>query len=149
MAQTTTAINACDAAIWLDDEGGTPTDISGSSSTFNLELTQDTANVPTYQSDWKIVLSCGRGATATLDVVYSTATDEAIDLLEVWFFDYKNTSRTLSLYLPDKNVGSTHYYGEFVLSGLSIPTSGGAPDPIVVSASLELNGALTRTKLAT
>ena len=149
MAQTTTAINACDAAIWLDDESGTPVDISGSSSTFNLDLTQDTAQVPTFQSDWKIVLSCGRGATASLDVVYTTTADEAIDLLKDWFFNYKNTKRTLSLYVPDKNVGSDHYYGEFLLAGLSIPVSGGAPDPIVVSASLELSGALTWTVAAT
>jgi len=38
MALTTTAINACDVAIWLDDDSAAPQDISGSSNEIDLNF---------------------------------------------------------------------------------------------------------------
>ena len=149
MAQTTTAISACDASIWLDDEAGALTDISGSSSVLNFEFVQDTAIVPTFQSDWKIRTACGRDATVTLTAVYTTANSEAVDLIKDWFFNYRGTKRTLTFYLPDKNVGSDKYSGEFLMTGFSSTISGGTPDPVTVEMGLESSGAVTWTTAAT
>lgn len=150
MTQTTTHINACDVAIWLDNADGTPTDISGSTNTASLTLSISAEMLRTFGSKWPVRLSCPKDASAEITAVYSTATDEAMDLIKNWYFAASPGSRTLSIYVPNKNVGSDHYYGEFVIDGdIDIPLEAGTADPIAVTLPLSINGELTWTKATT
>lgn len=149
MAQTTTYVNACDASVWLDTAAGTLTDISGSSNNIVMEFVQVIGELSTYQQKWPVRLSCRKDATFTLTAVYSTAANEAVDILNNWFHASTPGLRTLTVYVPDKNVGSDKYSGEVVLESLSIPVTADEASPIPVTAVLRPSGAWTYTASAT
>lgn len=149
MAQTTTYVNACDASIWLDNSSGTLTDISGSSNTISMEFIQVIGELSTFQQKWPVRLSCRKDATFNLGVVYSTASDEGKDILNDWYFATTPGLRTLTVYLPTKNVGSDKYSGEVVLESLSIPATADDASPIPVTAVLRPSGEFTRVTNAT
>jgi len=149
MTQTTTYVNACDASVWLDNSAGTITDISGSSNNVTMEFIQVIGELSTYQQKWPVRLSCRKDATFTLNAVYSTTADEAVDILNDWFFATSPGLKTFTVYVPTKNVGSDKYSGEVVLESLSIPVSADEASPIPVTAVLRPSGAWTRTVNAT
>ena len=148
MAQTTTAVNACDVRVYLDNASGTPIDISGSSNTISMSFTNQLGAVRNFGTRWQIRLECGKDATFALSAVYSTASDEAIDILKNWFFNNPG-DRTLTVYIPDKNVGSDVYECEARLESLNIPVEAGSADPIVATCNLMPNGPVTLTTNAT
>ena len=148
MAQTTTAVNACDVAIWLDNASGTQQDISGSTNTASMAFTNQLGAVRNFGTRWMIRLECGKDATFNISAVYSTAQNEAIDILKNWYFNNPG-DRTLTIYIPDKNVGSDVYECEARLENLNIPVEAGSADPIVVTASLKPNGPVTLVTNAT
>ncbi len=76
MAQTSTAKNACAAAIWVDNTSGVLTDISGSATSVELGPSVEVGEFRTFASRWKGRIPCGQDLTATLNIVYSTAADE-------------------------------------------------------------------------
>ena len=149
MAQTTTHVNACDASIWLDNAAGTPTDISGSSNSITMAFTREIGELRTFQVKWPVRLGCGKDADFALRVVYSTATDEGMDILKNWFFASDPGSRSLHVYIPDKNVGSDHYYGEVTIASFNFNADPTEPGPIPVEASLLPDGPWTLTTAAT
>ena len=149
MTQTTTYVNACDASVWLDNSAGTLTDISGSSNNVTMEFVQVIGELSTYQQKWPVRLSCRKDATFTLNAVYSTQSDEAVDILNDWFFSTSPGLKTFTVYVPTKNVGSDKYSGEVVLESLSIPVSADEASPIPVTAVLRPSGVWTRTVNAT
>lgn len=150
MAQTTTDINACDAGVWLDNAAGTLTDISGSSNQVNITLTLTSGMTRTFASKWPRRKVCPKDAKVALQIVYSTAADEGADLLKDWFFASDPGARTLKIYLPDKNVGSDVFSGEFVIDGdISIPVTAGSADPIVISVTLAVSGECSYAENAT
>ena len=149
MTQTSTHRNGCDAAIWLDNAAGTPTDISGSTNAYNLDFKVNIGATPTFGTQWPRRLMCGRDASFSVTVLFTTAADEGYDLLKDWFFGNVTAARTLTFYLPDKNVGSDKYSGEVVLETLSIPVTAGEGAPILVSATFLPDGAWTMVTNAT
>ena len=149
MAQTSTGINGCDVAIWLDKAGGTLTDISGSSNKIDLNFDQELAMFRTFGSKWPKRLECGKDASFALDVIYSSAADEGLDILKDWFFATDPGARTLKIYVPDKNVGSDVYSCEVRIENLTFSAEAGAADPIMVSASLLPDGEVTLVTNAT
>jgi len=82
-------------------------------------------------------------------VIYTTAADEAFDILKTWFFTTSPGNRTLSVYVPDKNVGSDRFQGEVKIENLSWTLTGGSADPIIATASLLPDGAITHSVSAT
>jgi len=149
MAQTTTHVNACDASVWLDNLAGTPVDISGSSNSINMAFTREVGELRTFQVKWPVRLGCGKDATFTLRAVYSTATDEAMDVLKNWYFADDPGSRSLSVYIPDKNVGSDYYYGEVTIASFNFNADPTEPGPIAVEAELLPDGAWALTTAST
>jgi len=149
MAQTTTHVNACDASIWLDNAAGTPVDISGSSNSITMNFTREVGELRTFQVKWPVRLGCGKDATFTLRAVYSTASDEAMDVLKNWYFANDPGSRSLSVYIPDKNVGSDYYYGEVTIASFNFNADPTEPGPIAVEAELLPDGAWTLTTAST
>lgn len=149
MAQSTTAINACDASIWLDDDANTLQDISGSSNSVDINFDHDLGQYITFQSKWPNRLECGKDASFSIQAVYSTASDEAWDLLKQWYFATSPGERSLNIYLPDKNVGSDKFSCEARIENLSFTMTGGEADPIIVTATLLPSGAVAHTTAAT
>lgn len=149
MAQTTTHVNACDASIWLDNASGTPVDISGSSNSITMNFSRELGELVTFQQKWPVRLGCRKDAEFTLRVVYSTATDEGMDILKNWYFANDPGSRSLHVYIPDKNVGSDHYYGEVTIGSFNFNADPTEPGPIAVEANLMPDGAFTLTTAST
>ena len=100
-------------------------------------------------SRWPVRRNCGKDATANLIVIYSTAADEGLDILKDWFFSAAPNSRTMKVYLPDKNVGSDVYSGEWQMESLDVPVAANEATPIVVTAVLKSDGEITLTTNAT
>jgi len=149
MAQTTTHVNACDASIWLDNAAGTPTDISGSSNSITMNFSRELGELVTFQQKFPVRLGCRKDAEFTLRVVYTTDANEGMDILKNWYFAGDPGSRSLHVYIPDKNVGSDHYYGEVTIGSFTFNADPSDPAPIAVEASLLPDGAITLTTATT
>jgi hypothetical protein len=144
MAQTSTAITACDAGFWLDNAAGTLTDIGGSSNNLTINLDKETlGTLRTFGSRWPTRYECGKDCTIDFRVVYSTSATEAFQLLKNWYYETDPTARSVKVYLPKKNVGNDVYSGEFRLQNLSIPAEAGSASPVMVSGRLLITGELT------
>lgn len=148
MTQTTTAVNACDVVISIDNSGGTLTDISGSSNQCSLDIGRNVAEVFTFSGDWSIKKSCKSSVTVAVQVLYSTTADEGRDLLEDWIFDSPTTDKTVQIDVPDSSVGSTRYAGEFTIESYSVPLAASEAGVIICSANLSNSGTVTRSTIA-
>lgn len=148
MAQTTTAVNACDAKIMLDAANGTPADISGSSNSAAINFENEIGEVKVFGSGWKSRLSCGQDATLKLTAVYTTAVAEALALLRGWQTSTHTVPRTISISVPDDEIGSDVYSGEWLISTLDIPLEADDADPILVDGEFLPNGPVTWAVIA-
>jgi hypothetical protein len=150
MAQSTTEVNALDCAFWLDNAAGTLKDCSGSSNAITLAINAVAGIVRNFQNRWPNRFDGIKDASINFTITYSTAADEALDLLRDWWLTTKPGKRTVKLYIPDKNVGSDVYSGEFTPNGdLNIPSVADQSDPITVTGTLAIHGALTHTTATT
>jgi len=149
MAQTTTAITANDVAIYLDDDGGTPVDISGSSNEIGINLDNDLLYSPSFGGEWINRYDAGKDAGFKISVVYSTANDEAVDILNTWYFTTQPGDRTLSIYIPDDNPGSNLYQAEVKIGNLSMNLGSGDASPVLVTASFRPNGSVALSTVST
>lgn len=149
MAQTTTEVNACDAVIQLDDETGVLVDISGSSNTASINLTNDISETTVFGGNWKLTGCCKSAATFAVNAVYTTAANEAKDIFVDWQFTYHCAKRTLQINIPDNEIGSDRYQSEVLLESLSIPIDSGDATPILIAASMRNSGAVAHTVVAT
>lgn len=149
MAQTTTHVNACDVSVWLDNSGGTLTDISGSSNSLTMDGSLEVGELRTFQSKWPVRTECGKDMEIGLTVIYSTASDEAMDILKNWFFASSPGARSFAAYIPTKNVGSDHFSGEVRLGSFSFSADPTEPGPIAVSVTLLPDGEFSHTTAST
>lgn len=149
MAATTTAVNACDAGVWLDDDAGVPKDIGGSSNQVTLDFSNELGEFRVFASKWPRRLECGKDARFRLRLVYTTATDEAVDLLKTWYFATTPGNRTLTVYIPDKNVGSDRYQAEVKIDTFTVPVDRGDAGPIMIDLNLLPDGDVTHSISAT
>ena len=150
MATTSTARNACDVAIWLDTDAGMATGISGSMASAAIDLQATLGEYQVFGDCCMQRLECGVDATITLNVLYTTAASEGRDILSSWWAQgCSKDARTLAIYLPDKNVGSEKWSGEFRLEGLSFGIDRGSASPMPVTAVLRPHGCVSHTTAAT
>lgn len=148
MAQTTTAQNACDVVLQLDNGSGVLINISGSSNQANMDFSAVIGEAFTFEGPWAIKKSCKKAVAVALQVVYSTLTDEGIDLLRDWFFNSLSTSRSIQIDIPDSSVGSDRYSGEMTLESLSIPATADDAAPILCAAALSNDGEFSYSIIA-
>lgn len=149
MTQTTTAVNACDVKIQIDDQTGNLVNVSGSTNEVTLNISTDTGEMTTFEGSWKINKSCKHTATIEGIALYSTAAAEAKALLTYWKFTTPGASRTVQIDVPDGDISSDRYRGEFILTDLSIPLQSGEAKPIPISFTLLNDGEFTKTTVAT
>jgi len=141
MAQTTTAINACNAVIEIDDDGGTPVNISGSSNNANLSINKALGEGFTFDGDWAFRLECKKNGSLDIEAIYTTASNEARDLLETWFENGGN--RTVIIYPNGKTNGERMYSGEFKLGDFDpLQLSASEAAPMKIAAKLQPDGAI-------
>ena len=134
----------------LDDDAGIPIDISGSSNALEMEFSQELQAYWTMYRGRMPVRNTGReDAAIRVQVVYSTATTEAVDLLTDWYFNHPGTRRTLSIYIPEYIIGADSYSGECLLETLTIPGIAEDSAPIPVQATLLPSGSWTKATKAT
>ncbi len=143
MAKTTTAANACNGSIYLDNAAGVLTDISGSSNSVTISITDDFGTASVFQNEWPIRKQCGKDASFDLKVVFSTTATEAYQILKNWKLASPEGTRTLNIYVPSKNVGSDKWVAEVYIESMEIPMDRGEAGPIMVSAKLLPDGAVT------
>jgi len=124
----------------LDDEAGTLTDITGASAKATISSSANSASVRVFADDDPITKVCGKDTTIGLECFYSTAADEAVDLLKHWWFNYFGTARSIEIYVPDSTVGSDKFYGEVQVTSLELPLEAGNAEPIRVSVELVTDG---------
>lgn len=149
MAQTTTAVSACDVSLWLGDDSGTAVDISGSSNEIDMSFEQNIGEFVTFGSRWPVRQECGKDASFSIQVVYSTAADEAFDLIKNWYFSNTPGRRLLEVYIPDKNVGSDYYNGDVRIASFNWTASRGEASPIMVSLELLPDGEFSHSTSGT
>jgi hypothetical protein len=143
MTTTTTAANACNAVIWLDSSAGAPTNIQGSSTKVTMGLKNDLGEYKVFADRWKYREQCGADWSVTLEVVYSTTASEGFTLLKDWFFSGSATTRSVRIQMPDGSTGSDQYDGEMLLETLDWDMAADEAGPVIVTAGLLPNGALT------
>lgn len=150
MAQTTTAYNACDAVVELDDDAGVLQDISGSMNKVTFSVPANIAEFRTFGSQWPGRLCCGLDGPMTLNGWASEATDEVLDLLKRWRFasGAPCSRRTIRVSMPDGSAGSDQYTGEYLLENLEYDLTAGEGAPIPITATLALSGELDFTIIA-
>jgi hypothetical protein len=149
MAQTTTKVNACDVSVWLDNASGTLQDVSGSSNGIDMSFSRELGELRTFQSKWPVRMGCGKDVEIGFRAVYSTAADEAAHILKNWFFESTPGSRSVHVYVPDKNVGSDHYYGEVTLGDMSFSADPTEAGPIAIECTLMADGEFSLTTATT
>ena len=149
MPQTTQAANACDAEIFLDNAGGVLQDISGSSNQISFTWNNALGEFNTFGAPWRALQECGKAIDVTLNAVYSLPAAEAVAILLDWWYAIPSGRRTLEVNMPDNNVGSDHFEGEYRLESLSATMDPGDPGATIVTANLKSDLVQTHTTAAT
>lgn len=117
MAQSTTVVNGCDIVIEIDNEGGTLTDISGSSNELAMVFGLNSELWRSFGSRYPGRLNCGKDMTGTIKVLYSPTADEGREIVEEWYHTSNGDARSFQFDLPDSSVGSNRYSGEIIMDG--------------------------------
>lgn len=139
MAATTTAVNACDCVIELEDQASNNVDISGSSNKVDLNFSKPSGEYKPFGSDFPIRLTCGKDMEGTLDIVWSTATGEGRDIVEQWYFD-TNDVRTLRVSVPDASPGSIRYSGPVICESYPLSLESNNANPVMMSIPVKAAG---------
>lgn len=147
MAQTTTAINACGAVVEIDDASGLATDVSGSTNKVSLALNKQLGEAFTFDGDYPVRLECKQNGSLDIDAMYTRNGNEARALLESW--QQVGGRRTVTVYPEGKVAGGRSYSGEFRLGDLSMDLDAGDANPIMITANLMPDGAITLSNYTT
>ena len=148
-ALTSTAVNACDAGVWLDNAAGTLTDIGGSSNKVELEFDHDLGAYRAFGAKWQRRLECGKDAVFTLYPIYSTTATEAMKIIEAWYHATTPGARTVKIYIPKKNVGAACYSCEARIKSYKFTADVNDPNAIMATVELLPDGAVTYSLAAT
>lgn len=141
MAQTSTAVNALNCVIMLDDDADTPVDISGDLNEVSLEFEQELGEYRTFTNEWMKRLDGGKDISIDMSAIYSQVDIEARNIIEDWY--EAKGARTLTIDVPDSLAGSRRYSGEARIEGMSIPLDVNEAAPIMLAAALKGDGVWT------
>ena len=143
MPATTSAVNACDAVIRLQNPGG-QADISGSSNEVNLDLLNALGLVYVFGSKFPIRRECKKDASVSMKIIYTQEDQEALTILHDWYFN-TGGSKVFQVDVPDSAVGSDRYEFELYLEKASIPLKTDDAAPILVSMDMKPTGTFSRS----
>jgi hypothetical protein len=143
-ATTTTAVNACDCVIELENAASAMVDISGSSNKVSLQFGKNFGEFKPFGSAYPVRLTCGKDMDGNLDIVWTTAVQEGRDIAEQWFFETDDV-RTLRVSVPDNSVGSIQYSGPVICESYPLDLESNNADPVMISLPVKAAGEWTRT----
>lgn len=149
MAQSTTSVSGCNVVVSLDNAAGTLTDISGSSNQVEMSFTNVAGTYRNAASSNPTRYLIEQDLTISLTILYSTATDEALDILRKWVAAgiTGSDARSLRVDIPDSTAGSDRYEVEVLATQFDIPASAADAGPILASVALESTGAYTVSEI--
>lgn len=142
MAVSSTAFNACNAKIYLDNSAGTYVDVSGYANKIDLELSQEIGEFDVFGTSYKQrIRGCKKDGKASMEVVMDKDTNGAFRLLKDW---YQNGSgaRRIQVSAPDEAVGDDRWWGYFLLKSLSWSFSATEANAVMVKAELVPSGGI-------
>ena len=143
MPATTTAVNACDAVIRLQNPGG-PANISGSSNEVNIDLLNALGMVYVFGNKYPIRRECKKDAAVNMKIIYTQEDQEALTILRDWYY-VTGGSKVFQVDVPDDAVGGDRYEFELYLEKASIPLKTDDAAPILVSLDMKPTGEFTCT----
>jgi len=146
--QATTAISACNAIVVLDNAGGTPTDISGSTNRIKSSIGQDLGRYHVHGSDWPKRLDGERDGSFTLTVLYTTAANEGFEVLRDWIFAANPGARSIRIDTPNSSAGSDRYTAEVRIEDLRWTLAADKGGPVMVTARLMPDGEISHVTIS-
>jgi len=136
VAETTTAVNACNVGIHLANHAGVMKDISGSANRADLNFSQQIGEFQVFGGGWVKRLVCKKDATANVTVLFTTTTDEGWAVIKDWWDNYNSESRRMRIFVPEEAIGSDEFDGLWLISTLNVPLDGTQAGPVMVALSL-------------
>ncbi len=143
-------LNMHDVVINLDDSGGTPRDISGSSNKVDMSSDIALGSYFVFGSRHSKNGYGGVKTTGTLSVLEAPDTNYAHQILrDIAMSTTTPTDRTLTVDTPNSSTGGIRYTGEAKFSKIDLTSKeAGKGDPPVCAAAFEYNGAPSVSVLA-
>lgn len=147
MAQTTTQISSNSWVIKIDNASGSLTDISGVDTKATIEPDRESKETFTAEGENAIVTVGKSTVKIAIEIVYSSATAEGKQLLNLWYYGtsaVSKASRTIQLDVPDSATGSDRYTGEVKLSKPpSFELDASKAEPLILKAEFMNDGLIT------
>lgn len=123
-------------SFWLDNSGGTLTDISSYVKDVELSIDIDTVETTTIQNDSKTYIPGTEGSTLSVTLLWNTTIDA-----HIW--GIKSSIVTFAYGPAGSASGSIKYTGECMLTNFTIPTDVGSETQLTIS--LQCTDDITRT----
>lgn len=146
MTTTSSAFTACDAVLRLDNASNVLQDISGSSSSVDVNFDNKIGEFRVFGDEYVQRMQCGKDSSITIKGIATTAANEIRDLIEDWYFNGSG-ARTFQLNMPGESVGDHRYQVECLLKTFSFSADSSAAEPVMYSIELAPVGQVARTIL--
>lgn len=146
---TSTQIASNASVIQLDNASGTLVNISGVSTKVSIKPERDAKETYVFDNENAITTVGKSKVTVSAEIVYSSATAEAKQLLNLWYYGSSTVtkaSRTIEVYIPDTASGSDKYYGEVKLSAPpNFELDASKAEPLILKVEFMNDGAWSWT----
>ena len=130
--------------LYIDNAGGTLTDISANETSFSLTVNNTTGQYNTLNTPWTRSVDGPRAWSATCELIAEPGTN-GYSLLRDWIMATSPGARTVRMDQPDSAAGSQRYEGEARIQNADglLNANASSGDPVRVSFTLVGDGALT------
>lgn len=146
---TSTQIASNASVIQLDNASGALVNISGVTTKVSIKPERDAKETYVFDNENAITTVGKSKVTISAEIVYSSSTAEAKQLLNLWYYGsstVSRASRTIEVYIPDTASGSDKYYGEVKLSAPpSVELDASEAAPLILSVEFMNDGAWSWT----
>jgi hypothetical protein len=135
--------------IYLDNAGGTLTDIGANGTSFMLNVTNTTATYNVLNTPWTKATDGPRSWSIDCELIAETGTN-GYSLIRDWVMATSPGARTVRIDQPDSSTGSQRYEGECRISNANglLNANASAGDPVRVTFTLTGDGQLTPSIVA-
>lgn len=141
MPTTTSAINARDVVVYLDNDVGSLVNISGSANEISIKMGNAIGDFNVFTDKYTYRTEGVQDISVDMTVVFTKVSAEAVDMLRLW--KSQGGNRTIQINVP---VGSgtltDRYQGEVFWESLDIPLKADEAKPIMVKCSMKVSGDL-------
>jgi hypothetical protein len=135
--------------LYIDNAGGTLTDISADDTRFSLDVTNTVGQYNTLNTPWTKATDGPRSWSVNCELIAEPGTN-GYSLLRDWVMATSPGARTVRMDQPDSTTGAQRYEGEARISNASglLMADASSGDPVRVTFTLTGDGALTASIVA-